>query len=532
MPSFIDHNLFWDLIQSQIPRLISQIDRNPLSKTYGSFDRKYWHQRFTEFSSASLQQGVETLAFIYSYKKTDNPYYKNQDILTWIEAAISYTAAIQNKDGSFDEWYRGEQGWAGPTSYILNSIYSAQKYLGADLSIESKKLIETVFENSIDFLGQFEEQHVLSNHQAIALLSLKQAEHLVSCERAKKHFNHLLRRFLKYFDNDEGWSLEYDGADPGYQTATLSFLARLDDIEPIPEIRNTIAKQLEFVSHFVFPDGSFCEGLGSRSTANVFFYGLSYWSQYHEMASHILNHLQMGLKNRKVLAPQDQEDHYLIYRLPEFALLTQSLHPKSLSHKKELPFRQADFIKHFKKAGHIVIKKQDLYLVIDAKFGGRYKAYSLKSQQLKYSGGDCFIKSGKQTLTTGAGNTQVSLNNNSIELTTTPSPWKNHLFSTKSIIAFKVLFSLTRHSSKISQVCKSFIRKHLMFAKKIKAKTVKTQFKILDDQVHIHRDFSNYDNIWLSNNQPSRFVPQSNYFTLNDLTKTDFKNYEELQCVE
>ena len=57
-------------INEQIPRLLGLLDRNPLSCTYGCFDRQYWHYRTSDFACTRSQEAVLTLALLYNNKAT------------------------------------------------------------------------------------------------------------------------------------------------------------------------------------------------------------------------------------------------------------------------------------------------------------------------------------------------------------------------------------------------------------------------------------------------------------------------------
>ena len=43
-------------IVEQIPRLLTQVDRNPHSPTYGSCCRNYWHYRIEDISNSQMQE--------------------------------------------------------------------------------------------------------------------------------------------------------------------------------------------------------------------------------------------------------------------------------------------------------------------------------------------------------------------------------------------------------------------------------------------------------------------------------------------
>ncbi|MCK5559390.1 MAG: hypothetical protein KAJ51_02310, partial [Thermoplasmata archaeon] len=120
----------------QVARIISLEDRNPFSPTYGSFDRTYWLDRAIDFPTALAQFAVHTLALVYSYKFPGNIYYRQNKVKNWCIAGIDYWTQIQKNDGSFDEFYPNERGWAGPTGFTLYAVLESYKLLQKHISNE------------------------------------------------------------------------------------------------------------------------------------------------------------------------------------------------------------------------------------------------------------------------------------------------------------------------------------------------------------------------------------------------------------
>ena len=116
-------DLYLEKSLNQIPRLLSLLDRNPYSPTYGSFFRYYWHEKIVDFPNAHFQCSVLCLALVYKNNLKNNYYYKEKNIFRWIIAAVNYTKKIQHKDGSFDEFYPNEKGRA-VTAIIAYDIIS------------------------------------------------------------------------------------------------------------------------------------------------------------------------------------------------------------------------------------------------------------------------------------------------------------------------------------------------------------------------------------------------------------------------
>src|SRR4030067_2008350 len=90
------------LIVQTIPRLLSQLDRDPTSLSFGSFDRNFWQYKIRDFSSALLQQSSYTLALLFRYQFPGNAYYDNPTIKHWAEAGLAFLGKVQLADGSFN----------------------------------------------------------------------------------------------------------------------------------------------------------------------------------------------------------------------------------------------------------------------------------------------------------------------------------------------------------------------------------------------------------------------------------------------
>ena len=62
-------------IINKVPLVLTQVDRDKDSKTFGSCDRNYWHLKIRDFSSAILQQTGLTLALLYKLEFDGNVYH-------------------------------------------------------------------------------------------------------------------------------------------------------------------------------------------------------------------------------------------------------------------------------------------------------------------------------------------------------------------------------------------------------------------------------------------------------------------------
>ena len=105
----IENNCYFESAIYQISRLISTIDRESISKTYGCCDRTFWAWKFTDFPGSRYQEAIYALTWIYKNKNPKNKFYKNYLIKEWIKSGFIYWQKLQHKDGSFDEAYPNEK---------------------------------------------------------------------------------------------------------------------------------------------------------------------------------------------------------------------------------------------------------------------------------------------------------------------------------------------------------------------------------------------------------------------------------------
>ena len=73
-----------------VPRILSQLDRDPDSPTFGCFDRNYWHYKMRDFSSIVLQQGMLVLETLHDLNHQDNPLYRQPLVIDWVDASLRF----------------------------------------------------------------------------------------------------------------------------------------------------------------------------------------------------------------------------------------------------------------------------------------------------------------------------------------------------------------------------------------------------------------------------------------------------------
>lgn len=301
-PSTVSRDLFAAEALGQIPKILTLLDRNPHSPTYGCFDRNFWHYKIIDFPSGMAQEFVWPLALAHETDIPDNPYYKNPAIREWVEAGISFAARSAHPDGSCDDYFPYERA-AGASAFSLLACVESYRLLGL-LDYEALKFLE----RRANWLANHYESGRLANHEALIILGLERLGQLLQTSKWRRIQAARLDRLLSW-QSEEGWFREYEGCDPGYHTLTLSCLAELDRLKPDDRLKIAIAKGVELAGHFIHPDGTYGGEYGSRNTYNFFPHGFELAGQWLPDALRINDQFLKGLKNG--LAPCYADDHII-----------------------------------------------------------------------------------------------------------------------------------------------------------------------------------------------------------------------------
>ena len=273
----------------QIPTILTLLDRNRHSPTYGCFDRNYWHYRIIDFPSGMAQEFILPLALAYSLDIPGNPYYEQASIKEWVEAGILYAATSAHSDGSCDDYFPFERA-GGAAAFSLLACLDSYRIVG----LENPAAL-AFFVKRADWLAGHQESGRLSNHQSLIALCLELTGNAIGSDRWKKSAAERLSQVLSW-QTDEGWFWEYEGCDPGYLTLTISILARIDQINPSPELSNALKAAVAFAAHFIHPDGSFGGEYGSRNTYNFFPHGFELVGRTNQQALAINDSFLKGLR--------------------------------------------------------------------------------------------------------------------------------------------------------------------------------------------------------------------------------------------
>lgn len=361
----MSRDLFAQAAIAQVPKLLTLMDRNRHSPTYGCGDRNFWHYKIIDFPSGMAQEFVWPLALAYQTDCPDNPFYRQAALRDWVAAGIRYAARSAHPDGSCDDYFPFERA-SGAAAFSLLACLESYEIIGMD-----DPAVQRFFARRADWLANHQESGRLSNHQALIALGLERLSaqlHSHQWDRAKAL---RLEQVLDWQDS-EGWFQEYEGCDPGYHTLTISCLARLYDLRPDPRIQEAIAKAVELASYFVHPDGSYGGEYTSRNTYNFFPHGFELVGRWLPQALTINDRFLTGLAQN--LGPCYADDHIIGHHAWNYLLAWQDFQPRGDDAAPSVipPERDRIWLPH---ARLLIDRRQGTELYLALNKGGVFKLF-------------------------------------------------------------------------------------------------------------------------------------------------------------
>ncbi len=250
-----------------VPRILQMLDRNPFSPTHGCFDREHWHYRTADFPCGMNEEFVLVLALAWATEHPQNPFFKNPRLRELIEASLRFAAKSARPDGSCDDYFPFEKA-RGAAAFSLYATTESYQLIGL-----KDDALPSFFARRGDWLLNHEESGKLANHQALGALALQNVHTLTGEARFRGGMEALRDRALSW-QHSEGWFQEYEGADPGYQTCTIAFLAKLRQKTGDARLTEPLQRAVQFAAHFMHPDGSYGGEYGSRNTHHFYPHGM------------------------------------------------------------------------------------------------------------------------------------------------------------------------------------------------------------------------------------------------------------------
>lgn len=347
-----------------IPRIILMIDKNKYSATYGCFDREFWHYRTVDFPCGMNQEFCLPLALAYKHAFPDNPYYQVERMKELVIASIRFSMEWSHADGTCDDYFPFEKALG---ALVFSTYAMTESYI--ELELHDAEMVE-FFKRRADWLSTNNETGQLANHQAFAALALYNVFLITGEEKYRKASDTFLELTLSW-QHKEGWYQEYEGADPGYHSCSIAFLAKLWKKSQDPRIVASLESAVNFATYFMHPDGSYAGEYGSRNTYHFYPHGFEVMSRFFPDAGRIADtYLHRSMPERRRYFNDDNRmcAHYVYdwmqswmdYNKERFGLLEDSREP---------------FEQWFDDAKIFVKKTDSYYAVLSLAKGGVIKVF-------------------------------------------------------------------------------------------------------------------------------------------------------------
>jgi hypothetical protein len=246
-----------------LPRILTQVCRDPSHPAFGCFDRNWWHYKIRDFSSIILQQGGYAL---WQAGEEDSPDLSLQALRDLSAASCIFWNKRARLHGAFEEYYPWEQGYP-PLAFSTLAVAK----LVREGAVDQAKVEQGMRLAAVQLLTRFESE--AANQQVAGLAALAVLRSIQPERVPADAYEHILALTLS-LQTPEGWFEEYGGPDIGYLSVTIDCLWDIMDVQPDDRVRAAIIHACQFINQ-ITALGSIHVGLhNARNTDYLVPYGL------------------------------------------------------------------------------------------------------------------------------------------------------------------------------------------------------------------------------------------------------------------
>jgi hypothetical protein len=291
-----------------VSRVLGLCDRAAGSPTAGCCDRAHWHYRSIDFPNARLQEAGWLFALAYAAPLPGNRFRGQQRLLDWSRQVWRFWLAQRNRDGSVAEAYPNERSFCG-TSFSAACFAETVELLGGaarwpDEVADAERTFAWLAAHASPEVG---------NQMAASLLALT----LYARLSGKPEFAaaaHRRRGEMLACAGADGTVREYGGFDAGYQSITMSLLARVQRLGDDPELARMLDGSEALMRTAVDDLGRTDVGRNCRRTQFLYPYGFA------SKNSPVTARIMAGLQADAILRPTWMDDRYCIGMAADYLL--------------------------------------------------------------------------------------------------------------------------------------------------------------------------------------------------------------------
>lgn len=339
----------------------------------------------SDFANGTMQGGVHTLSIAMKLGLVGN----KEFALEVIDSAIKAISRIRAKNGSLIEAYPNEHSFC-VTALVAFDVLSAIGHLDGFTTPEQNEEYLNIVKPLINFITYNDEKHsIISNHlaTAVAAIELWNAVTGEKYGRGKE-----LLDIIYGHQSEEGWYMEYEGADPGYQTLCTYYLSCAYEITKDEKLLESLVKSGAFLKYFLHPDGTIGGLYGSRNTEVYYPAGIVALAPVSDDFAMIASGLHNGVLKECHVFPQDIDIGNFIPLINAYsgAALHYEKNRESIE-KTQLPAPyEGAFTKKFDHAGIYIHSTDRYYAIVNYKKGGTLKVFDKETSMLDTEDGGVF----------------------------------------------------------------------------------------------------------------------------------------------
>jgi len=245
----LEYQAAW--VASTVPRILHQIDRDPLSPTHGCAHLAYWRDKTSDVADMRRQEAMLTLALLCTGKYPGGDVVDLDSSLAALEALAGFWCRNRYADGSLDEWYKGERAFAA-AAFTCHAAARTLLHAESLLSPALRTRMRDCLARTADWLTGRDDLFK-TNHQAVGVAALAFAGHVLDepslTANAKSKLDSILAVQTK-----EGWFPEVGNMDVGYTFLTVEFAAMAMHLWQDFSKLGAFARAFDFACQWVHPD--------------------------------------------------------------------------------------------------------------------------------------------------------------------------------------------------------------------------------------------------------------------------------------
>lgn len=266
--------MFEKILETQLPRLLTQVCRDPNSPFYGCFDRNWWHYRIRDFASVMLQQGGYTLL---QYAKLEGGKSSQLELEAIAHASAIFWNERAKRRGAFEEYYPRERGYP-PLAFSTLAISK----LVLEGVVAAEDILPGLKKAARQLQKRFESQ--AGNQQVAGLAALAVTRKIRPELVDEKKYLAQKEKTLS-LQHSEGWYAEYDGPDLGYLSVSLDCLWDLFDVTLDQDYIESAKEALDFMHGFIARRHGGAGMHNARNTDYIVPYGICRFLVHDEVAT-------------------------------------------------------------------------------------------------------------------------------------------------------------------------------------------------------------------------------------------------------